>query len=79
MCKSVQERGCEKSGRPVQFLTFLQAETPFRSVPLSPFIGNRFNVIFHNAAGVFFLYDALRVFFERSKEENKLLKAVFYD
>ena len=37
VCKAVQESGCEKSGRPGQFLTFLQTETPFNSVPLAPF------------------------------------------
>ena len=26
VCKAVQEGGCEKLGRPVQFLTFLQAD-----------------------------------------------------
>ena len=75
----MQEQGCEKKDRTVQFLTFLLAETPFKSVPLLPFKGNRFNIVFHNAARVLFLYDALKAFFERTKEENRLLKTVFHD
>ena len=53
VCKSVQERGCEKSGRPVHFLTFLQKETHFNNGPLAPFKGNIFNVLLLNDAGIF--------------------------
>lgn len=62
------------------FSLFSCQETPLKSVPLSSFFkGNRFNIIFHNAAGVLFLYDALKVFFERTKEENRFLKGVSHD
>ena len=44
VCKSVQERGCEKSGRMVDFQTFLKAEHGVESIPLAPFFGNRFNI-----------------------------------
>ena len=79
VCKAVQERGCEKSGRPVQFAQFVQQEGEATSVPLVPFKGNRFNVFFHNGGGVFYLYEVLKRFFEQVKEGNNLLKAVYHD
>ena len=79
MCKLVQERGCEKSGRMVDFATFLKTERGLDHVPLAPFFGNRFNILFYNAAGTYFLEDHLKVFFERVRNENKLLSAVYYD
>ena len=63
----------------MHFLTFLQKQTPFNNVPLAPFKGYRCKVLFHNGVGIFFLYDVLKVFFERVKEENKLLRAVYHD
>ena len=45
----------------------------------TPFGGNRFNVTFYNAAGVYFLYKYLLDFFERVQKENKLLGAVYDD
>ena len=52
-CKSVQERGCEKSGRMVHFSTYLKDEHNISEIPLYPFLGNRFNILFLNGAGVF--------------------------
>ena len=79
VCKSVQERGCEKSGRMIHFKTFLEQERNLNEIPLAPFFGNRFNVLFHNAAGTYFLEEHLKIFFERYGKENKLLSAVKYD
>ena len=55
VCKALQDRGCEKSGKPVEFRDFLRQEGTVKDVPLVPFKGNRFNVLFHNAAGLFYL------------------------
>ena len=44
VCKSVQERGCEKSGRFMSFSTYLKDEFEMASVPLKPFLGNRFKI-----------------------------------
>ena len=79
VCKAVQECGCEKSGRPVQFAQFVQQEGEATSVPLVPFKGNRFNVFFHNGSGVFYLYEDLKRFFKQVKEGSNLLKAVYHD
>ena len=79
VCKSVRERGCEKSGRMVDFATFVKTERGLDDVPLAPFFENRFNILFYNAAGTYFLEDHLKVFFERVENKNKLLSAVYYD
>ena len=43
VCKAVQDRGCEKAGKPVQFRGFLKIEHGIEELPLAPFKGNRFN------------------------------------
>ena len=53
VCKSVKERGCEKSGRMVDFATFLKEKYGLNEIPLYRFLGNRFNIIFLYGAGVF--------------------------
>jgi hypothetical protein len=78
VCKAVQAKGCERSGRAVSFADHAR-ENGIESIPLAPFLGNRFNIIFHNGGGVFYLHEHLRSFFDMMKDENKLLKAVYYD
>ena len=79
VCKSVQDRGCEKSGKPVYFREFVRTQSGHESVPLAPFKGNRFNILFHNGAGVYFLKSELRGFMNEVKGENLLMKAVNAD
>lgn len=51
-----------------------------RRVPLSSFKGNHFNIVFHNAAGVYFLSECVKVFLESTYSTgNKLLQAVLAD
>jgi hypothetical protein len=42
VCKAVQDLGCEKSGKPVEFREFLHAQGQVNDVPLASFKGNRF-------------------------------------
>jgi hypothetical protein len=35
VCKAVQDRGCEKSGKPVEFREFLHAQGQVKDVPLN--------------------------------------------
>ncbi|KAK1164668.1 hypothetical protein AOXY_G15031 [Acipenser oxyrinchus oxyrinchus] len=79
VCKAVQERGCEKFGKPVQFRTFLVSKNKSDRLPLSTFKGNRINIVFHNAAGVYFLYSDLLEFTSELQQENKLIAEVFAD
>ena len=55
VCKSAQERGCEKSERFMSFSTYLKDEFEIASVPLKPFLGNRFNILFVNGLGEYCL------------------------
>ena len=52
VCKSVSEKRCEKSGRMVDFATFLKEKYGLNETPLYRFLRNRFNIIFLNGAGV---------------------------
>ena len=79
VCKSVQEKSCEKSGWFMCFSTYLKDEFGIASVPLKPFLGNRFNILFVNGLGVYCLYDKLFNFFRRIEQNNKLLDAVYWD
>ena len=79
ICKLVQERGCEKSGRMVTFSTFLKESHNIITLPLYPFLENRFNILFLNGAGVFYLYNYLIEFLENVSLDNKLMSAAFYD
>ncbi|XP_071501590.1 uncharacterized protein [Diadema antillarum] len=76
VCKSVQDRGCARSGKPVEFRTFLKSKG-IEHVPLAPFKGNRFNILFLNSGGVFFLRSELKEFCEEQVEDH--LKAVGAD
>lgn len=80
-CKALVRGADEKSGKENDFNTFV---TPFlkdnklHSIPLEEFRGNRFNILFESAAGVFFLKDQITEFLTGS-QTNKLLKAVLHD
>ena len=78
VCKSVQEKGCEKSGRMETFATVMHETHGISNIPSYPFLGNRFNILFLNGAGVFFLYPYFN-FFDELDKENKLLTAVGHD
>ena len=67
VCKAVQAKGCAKSGRAVQFLTFLQGEKGL-DVSLAPFPGNRFNITIFNGSGVYFLFPHLLEFLKVSSQ-----------
>jgi len=79
LCKSVQTRGCEKSGRISDFESFIVNDVGLKSVPFIPFKGNRFNILFYNGGVTYYLRDHCKRFFENVKDDNKLLKALFHD
>ena len=51
----------------------------FRSLPIVPFRGNRFNILFFTASYLYFLKDQMTEFFEKFGASNKLLKCVQAD
>ena len=77
--QSFECQGSEKSGHPLKFAAFLRRKG-IHKVPLAHFKGNRFNILFHNAAGVYFLRSLLIEFLaDVWVLPNKLLKSVFQD
>ena len=78
-CKAVHQRGCAKSGCRVTFREFLR-EKGINSMPLAAFKGNRFNIIFYDGGGVFYLHEHLQEFFTKSYvNSNRLLQSVNAD
>ena len=53
VCKSVNERGWEKSWCMVSFAIFLKKCFNAKEIPLYPFLGNRINIIFLSGTGFF--------------------------
>ena len=49
------------------------------TLPLYPFLGNQFNILFLNSAGVFCLYPFLVDFLNNLSLDNKLMSAVYHD
>ena len=78
MCSTVQKHGSQRAGVYPIFTQYLRTKG-VDYLPLATFRGNRFNIVFHDAAGVFFLRDHLASFFEEYGAENSLLKAVAAD
>lgn len=54
MCKAMEKHGSEQVGCSLPFSEYLKTQG-IKKVPLSSSKGNRFNIVFHNAAGVYFL------------------------
>ena len=50
-----------------------------KDVPLWPFKGDRSNFLFHNAAGLYFLYPELLDFFAQVEKDNQLMGVVYSD
>lgn len=73
--------GDEKNGRYGDFKSYSHqflAEKGFHSLPLLPFHGNRFNILFENAVSLFFLHDLIHDFLQ-NHQTNGLLKSVLHD
>ena len=77
LCKAVEEHGCEKSGKMVEFALAL-AEDGINKNPLIQFRGNRFNIIFYNGGASYYLHKSCKKFFE-TYNDNNLLRAVNQD
>ena len=74
-CKALHKRGSEQAGCPVQFSTFLRGKG-ITKVPLASFVGNRFNIIFYDAAGIYYLHSEILEFLEVHGTSNRLLCSV---
>ncbi|XP_014676897.1 PREDICTED: uncharacterized protein LOC106816789, partial [Priapulus caudatus] len=74
MCKTFENHGSESAGVMSPFAAYLD-----NKVHLTKFKGNRFNVIFYNAAAAYYYMDSFRSFLEVWGSGNLLLEAVKKD
>ena len=75
----MQIHACEKSGRILDFHTYLTEEAVFLRDSSIPFRGNRCNVLFFNGGILYYVQDHLQHFFDIVKVHNKLLRSVNSD
>ena len=80
--KAFSRTGDAKSGCYGEFKLFMKphlTKCGMTSVPLCPFRGNRFNILFFNVAHVFFIHRHMQQFLDQQPNLNNLLKAVKHD
>ncbi|WAQ97077.1 hypothetical protein MAR_029767, partial [Mya arenaria] len=74
--------GDEKSGCQGAFRTYIHDflhDNHLTSVPLKSYRGSRFNILFANAASVYFLHEHMLSFLKNVGAENRLLKSILFD
>ena len=79
-CKAVQKQCSQQAGCHLMFKAYLQSKG-ISVFPIAKFQGNRFNIIFYNAAGVYFLRNDLIQYLEELHHTrlNQLLQTVLRD
>ena len=79
-CKAFHHRGSQQCGTSTLFRSYLKEQGIFK-IPLAQFVGNRFNILFYDAAGVYYLHDYMIKFIEsvHGKNANRLLQSVLKD
>ena len=79
VCKALEAHCNEQCGNHVQFKSYLHS-IGIQSLPLARFVGNRFNIIFYNAGGVYFLREHIIKFYDKVfGTPNRLHAAVRLD
>ena len=79
VCKALETHCNEQSGNHSQFRACLTAHG-VGAIPLARFVGNWFNILFHNAGGVYFLRDFITEFNDKAfGTPNRLHVAVRED
>jgi hypothetical protein len=81
-CKAFARRGDQKNGCHGTFSTFIKTfleENHLLSLPIQPFRGNRFNILFVNAGQVYFFRNKMVEFLQNIPSPNNLLKSVLRD
>ena len=79
-CKASPHKGSQQSGSSALFRTYLKQHN-IQKIPLAHFIGNRFNILFYDAARVYYLQSHMITFIENihGSQANRLLLAVLAD
>ena len=79
-CKAFHHKGSQQSGSSPLFQTYLKKHN-IQKIPLAHFVGNRFNILFYDAAGIYYLQSHMITFIEsvHGNHANRLLQAVLAD
>ena len=78
-CKAFHYRGSEQAGCSTHFRAYLR-QKGIHKVPLAQFRGNIFNIIFYDAAGIYYLSSLMMDYLKCSHGQlNRLLQAVLSD
>ena len=78
-CKAIQKQCSQNAGCHIMFKAYLETQG-VKILPISKFVGNRFNIVFYNAGGLYFLRNHLiRYLQEAHHTKNKLLQCVLND
>ena len=79
-CKAFHHRGSQQCGSFTLFNVYLR-KNDIHKIPLAHFVGNRFNILFYDAAGVYFLQNYMLHFIEEVHgiQANRLLQSVRAD
>ena len=79
-CKAFHHRGSQQCGSSTMFRTYLRKQG-IHKIPLAQFVGNRFNILFYDAAGVYYLQSHMVNFIKsvHGGQANRLLQAVLAD
>lgn len=79
-CKAFHKRGSQQCGSSTLFRSYLRQHGVFK-IPLAQFVGNRFNIVFYDGAGIYFLKDHIVKFIKsiHGKQANRLLGSVLKD
>ena len=82
VCKATSRGGNEQSGvydKAVTYFTpILKEEFDAQSLPFTPYLRNRFSILFHNCSAIYCLYDHL-VEFYTFHQSNQLLQSVLFN
>ena len=77
--KAIQKQYSQNAGCHIMFKAYLETQG-VKIFPISKFVGNRFNIVFYNAGGLYFLQNHfIRYLQEIHHTKNKLLQSVLND
>ena len=79
-CKAFHHKGSQQCGTSTLFRSYLKQQGIFK-LPLAPFGGNRFNILFYDGPGVYYLQRHMIEYLQKvhGKNANRLLESVLKD
>ena len=79
-CKAFHHQGSQQCGSFTLFKEYLKSHQ-IEKIPLARFVGNRFNILFYDAAGVYYLHSYMISYIEsvHGNQANRLLQSVLAD